>query len=495
MGHLVRTFTPNRMGLYVLFLVAAYCMTGAWTTSYIEHSWLPIVDFPLPPLEACDTECGVGGMCTGDGNSTICVTCGEGRVWLMGTCDKLEECPDECGPGGMCSHFMPVFADGKVRPEEEEKWCDSCGAGFWRSGEHCHKLMPCDEQCGPGQQCIKKEEFGGFYCTDCAEGYVRSKNHGSCTKLEKCDAECGVGGECTKEGDEFECKSRGEGWTRDSHYHCVKLEKECEKCHGGECYKKDGTYHCKNCGDSHTLRWTAEGNTCVKQPNCTKHCGEGSTCDQWSTGIQCYCNEGYAKDMNKCVKLKECDEKCGKGGLCYESSVGEFHVCTQCGEGFILNENECIELTSDLECNEKCGKGALCYNKQCETCGEGKIMTGSSIMGYRCRKTTPCDELCGPGGLCYENGVYCAKCGEGYEKDTHWSRKSGDGGCKLKEQEVKGTTDNEAEQAKEEASVENAENADAPLEHAELKVPDNNDAEEGGRRRRMGKGMKRMRRN
>merc|ERR1711915_782221 len=108
-----------------------------------------------------------------------------------------------------------------------------------------------------------------------------------------------------------------------------------------------------------------------------------------------------AKEMNKCVKLKECEEKCGKGGLCYESSVGEFHVCTQCGEGFILNENECIELTSDPECNEKCGKGALCYNKQCETCGEGKTMTGSSIN--RCRKTTPCDELCGPGGLCYEN--------------------------------------------------------------------------------------------
>merc|ERR1711915_1174060 len=56
------------------------------------------------------------------------------------------------------------------------------------------------------------------------------------------------------------------------------------------------------------------------------------------------------------------------------------------------------------------------------------------------------------------------------------------------------TTDNEAEQAKEEASVKNAENADAPLEHAELKVPVNKDADEGGRRRRM-KRMKRMRRN
>merc|ERR1711915_459391 len=199
--------------------------------------------------------------------------------------------------------------------------------------------MPCDEQCGPGQQCIKKEDFGGFYCKDCAAGYVRSKNYGSCTKLEKCDAECGVGGECTKEGDEFECKSCGEGWTRDSHYHCVKLEKECEKCHGGECYtKKDGTKHCKDCGDSHTLRWTAEGNTCVKQPNCTKHCGEGSTCEYWGTRVQCFCNEGYAKELNKCIKLKEC--------------------------------------------NEKCGKGALCYNKQCETCGEGKLKTESSIMPF-----------------------------------------------------------------------------------------------------------------
>jgi len=490
-----------------MFLFLAACF-GVSLASYIEMD-IPILSYPLQ-LEACDEECGPGGLCSPTYNKevkrTYCATCGEGYVATGDSCTKLEECPEECGSGGMCLKYKGI----------NHTECTTCGDGLSLSiYNECVKKIPCDEQCGPGGMCIPSEEHGNV-CDGCPSGYRQSLfDYKRCTKVETCEAECG-GGECLKEDGEVmvdhwkvACLNCGEGYARPeiSGFHCAKLETCDEECGaGGNCTRDaEGKARCLSCGKDMELRYDYEEGRDVCKLSCANHCYPGSKCKKEEDGrVVCFgfdpstvrCAEDeFQTPAGGCVKPEKCDDICGVGGMCMDSETecrinnnlclpskakgkGKTqHFCMECGEGYkmLSSRRECKKLET---CDKECGTGGQCIRYvnvfdgitypmwECVTCGEGKMMPPVGRKN-RCRNLTACDDLCGPGGKCFENGVYCAQCGEGYErKEGPWSRQNGDGGCQPKA--AGGNEENEGEtkeESKDEAeAVKEEEGADAAKE-------------------------------
>merc|ERR1712098_627964 len=78
--------------------------------------------------------------------------------------------------------------------------------------------MGCDEECGPGGECLKKNGIVKCIEGKCGEGYISHRNNTSfpstheCVKEDTCEEECGCLSSCVREQGTAKCLACGVGF-------------------------------------------------------------------------------------------------------------------------------------------------------------------------------------------------------------------------------------------------------------------------------------------
>ncbi len=279
-----------------------------------------------------DRRCTKSSHCEESENGN-CLVCSEGfYLGLDAKCTDKENCIYssingnciECKDGYVWDNYNQVCkqADDKFkncRLTLEGVFCAACKKNFY--------LNKSDNLCYDNTQ---KNEFykcsisTGKICQDCEEGYYYGYNDYKCSKIENCiqsedentclkckdyycldvkDGKCVKNKKILKEENKF-------------YFRCLKTNKEgtsCEECEQGLLLNENGV--CVNIKD------------CLEEKNniCLK-CGE----NQFSWLSYCLndifgCVDTYSKNCLKC------------------NNINDFNSCSECLEGFSLNENgECV---------------------------------------------------------------------------------------------------------------------------------------------------------
>jgi hypothetical protein len=368
--------------------------------------------------KTCDTSGGKKLYC--DGESTVCIDCGEGQTY---DCDKgmcVVTCDTSTGNTSYC----------------EDTVCTKCGEG--QTYDCVGKKCFCDTSTGNTSYCEGEDTV----CTKCSEGQTYDCVGKKCF----CDTSTGNTSYC--EGEDTVCINCGEGKT----YNCDEKKCICDTdytqcdticcpdktkvCIGStccdieqKCNYNDGKYTtcCKpgesciynacvsNCsanvpfcgtGTSCCMpgKETCFGNDCVTNcPNNAAFCGTGSVC----------CPGKYAVCSGSICSLSKCDN--GETLYCKNT------VCALCGDGQTYDcyggTNKCIcDSEHPVSCGADlcCGTGQTCiidptkpnsccpFGQECGTKNADGSFTSCCLTGFMCDKGK-CVQRCGTGDGQYLN--------------------------------------------------------------------------------------------
>ncbi|XP_039981543.1 thrombomodulin-like [Xiphias gladius] len=285
-------------------------------------------------------------------------------------------------PMGFEVNDSEIFLQGTVAVEEKvgSKYPDSkhvCFSGKWvQAPWNCEVLHGgCDYNCNStthtcicpagktlhsniinctkdlcadcAQEC---QQEGDSYICKCKKGYRLAQDRKSCVDL-KCKEEdlcTGKGEECSNTQRGFECICE-DGFVKEDGV-CVDVA-ICDKCEHMLCEKPDGVYKCA-CRNG--FRVSAKDPTkceqyCTKS-DCPAECIPNPDVKEKDMH-QCFCPEGYIKDMrngtafctdiNECENEKQCDQKC-------ENLFGSYRCL--CNEGFKLHDGYmCVPVKEEQE--------------------------------------------------------------------------------------------------------------------------------------------------
>lgn len=297
------------------------------------------------------------------------------------------------------------------------------------------------------------------YCDECENGYYRSNDGTNCirveTKIDNCIGYSYRG--------ELYCKECNSGYAISSsdYKSCVKVETEklIEHCISYS-YSDEQGFLCEDCQDDYYP--SNNKKSCKQIKNCVKFSYESSGSE---TNVICdYCKSGFAVSYDKgsciqfdnCYTLKKGNTKCdsckslyqpNSNGQCELTFCTDYNTnnqCTECYEGYYLNDNykcqkiekeNCIELTNDrTKCKTCKGHDHIVPDAQGNCVLPPKIIKGCLYYDSE-GKCTVCDEddyeKTADGSCKFKecpNGEnkreYCAICKVGYVRE-----KDGDGTC------------------------------------------------------------------
>ncbi len=324
--------------------------------------------------------------------------------------------------------------------------CDSCAAGYERSGGDCLKSDPCAEDpCRHGvcmvvngeASCSCHAGYAGALCDRCDLGYVAVGLE--CLPESICSSESCVHGACMYEDGEAVCAC-DTGYTGDHCDECAAgYVQDGDRCVPGEeddicdpnpCNENNRTicvedeeelYRCE-CDPGYMLQddqCVLQGGPCTPNPCEEEH---RTRCVTDGENYTCECDNGYYDDGGTCVQSSGpcqpnpcteayrsvCQESgedayvclCDPGyteeqGVCVENSACSPNPCT------IVHQTVCVEITEGYRCD--CDTG---YHEE----------NGGCVLDSVC-SPNPCDEA--NRSRCLEQGdSYECLCDPGYHLES-----------------------------------------------------------------------------
>ena len=279
------------------------------------------------------------------------------------------------------------------------------------------------------------------YCDECKDGYVLSYDGINCIPIENpiqycieyiSDSEDIL--QCSKCDTNHALSNEGK--------RCTSLTNHIENCIHYH-LDSEGNLFCDECKTDHF--YSIDRKSCIEFKNCEDF--------RYEENAYCYkCNNGYAlshdkrscKQFENCYKLAEGDKKCSEcynslfhlntEGKCERTQCKKYveNVCTECYEGYYLDNNKNCKRIPIENCLEADSKGEKCIsclrgcnrdaNGKCnlpsplikgciEYGSDGKCTTCKSV-DYERTNDGGCQLIeCEEGEYKYE---YCAKCKAGY---------------------------------------------------------------------------------
>ena len=298
--------------------------------------------------------CAGGQYCEGEGRAAECVGC-RTDADCAARGDKLTQCVDsQCAE---CDRKDPE------NPRDDEG-CSEAKASVCNAQNVCEGCTA-DNQCGPGQQCVRSR--GCFGCaitqTDLSKNGCTNPSAPICRAVGENGFQCGG------------CMTN-------------------EDCRGGFCNEPAGTCHAA-CDPNVVLPQTANGcETSAGKPLCKPDTGGIFSC--------------RACTPADCAAGETCATTGPRAGACVRGPAGPAD-CVAPTPAFLSAENRCVECTVDAQCAASTvGKYCNQADFKCAPCGA--LAATAALRDTACLSKSPTTPFCHRSGLCgaCKSGADCS---------------------------------------------------------------------------------------